>query len=138
MSGSGGGKPGGRNTKLDKEPRLTWKEFTEKCITVVPDITLRPGQSLLTSDRNDPSKTVMITNLGDDGVHVGDVVDGKIISTIETNDEDYYLHLVIQLVHTARHNDMDKYKEVKKEIKQLMKENKEAKKFFQTAFAAVK
>lgn len=120
------------------DKKLTWKEFTEKCIVVAPDITLKPGQSILTSNPNDPSKTVMITNMGKKGVHTSDVFDGKITPTIEINKEDTYLSLIIQLVHTARHDKMDDYRSVKKEIKRLMLEDKDAKKFFKTAFNAIK
>ena len=112
---------------------LTWKEFVEKNVVVAPEGFLRPGQSLLTSDPSDPSKSILITNTGDDTAYV---VDGKI--SVEVNNEDYYLSLVVQLINTARQGNKEEYRKVKKEVKRLQLENKEAKKFFQTAFKAVK
>lgn len=53
------------------------------------------------------------------------------------NDE-YYLHLIIQLINTARQNKMEEYRKTKKEIKRLQLENKEAKEFFRVSFISLK
>lgn len=70
MSGSGGGKPGGGDNRLEKIPNSIWESFCKKDIVVVPNTTLKPGQAFLTSDLNDPRKTVIITNMGEGEVHI--------------------------------------------------------------------
>lgn len=53
-------------------------------------------------------------------------------------DDTYFLHLIIQLISSARHKQMEQYRKTKKEIKRLQLENKEAREFFKISFASLK
>jgi hypothetical protein len=52
--------------------------------------------------------------------------------------DDYFLHLIVTLINTARQKKMEEYRETKKEIKRLQLENKEAKEFFRISFKGLK
>lgn len=117
---------------------MKWKEFVENNIVVAPDIALKPGQMLMTSDPKDPSKSVLITNVGNDEVHTNSVIHGNVLVNIEPSVEDTCLTLLMRLVITARNGNKEEYKATKKEIKKLMDESPIAKKFIKDAMKSMR
>lgn len=96
------------------------------------------GSYVISPTAHDPfiNDVYMVTDHDKDGGNVLTIVKPPPPEQISL--DEHCLNLIMEMVQTARNNQNDRYREVKKEIKRLMLENKEARDFFQKAFTSVR
>jgi hypothetical protein len=104
---------------------------------IVPNQAIKPGTLVIVPNKEDISVNdiFIITGLDDKGENTMEPF--KPIPK-EIDREEYWMSLIMRMVQSARQNKKEEYRELKKEIKRNMLEDKEAREFFQTAFNSVK
>jgi len=98
---------------------------------------LKPGTLIIIPNKDDISinDLFIVTNLKEDGSN--EIAPFKPIEPVVNNDQ-YWLSLIMSMVQMSKQGRNAEYRDIKKEIKRLMLEDKEAREFFQTAFNSVK
>ena len=98
---------------------------------------VKPGSLIIVPNKEDISMNdiFIVTGLDDKGENV--VEPFKPIPK-EIDREEYWMSLIMRMVQAARQHKKQEYRDLKKEIKRNMLEDKEAREFFQTAFSSVK
>jgi hypothetical protein len=97
---------------------------------------LKPGTLIIIPNKDDISVNdlFIVTNLKEDGTN--EIEPFKPVEPVLSNEE-YWSSLVMTIIQMARQERMAEYRNIKKEIKRLMLEDKEARAFFQKTIGAI-
>ncbi len=104
---------------------------------IMPNHAIKPGTIVIVPNKEDISVNDLFIITGLDEKGENKMEPFKPIPK-EIDREEYWMSLIMRMVQTARQNKKEEYRELRKEIKRNMLEDKEAREFFQTAFSSVK